>query len=226
MAFGRAQQGECLCGNYAQCLWNHWMKATKASFWNKLIYTSVHLSKWGPWSWVWLKKKKKKKKKKNIYKYKYIYIYIYIKSDLFSHWPVIQYFSHQSLPRPPTDRPVCVCWWVRRCEFLYLQFVNDLYVQECENVSSFESSVFFGQQTMCHRFQVASEVVRLGVNSKTPRNNTLCERLPFILPGSRNNEFMPLLFSLLLTMHQLSRRGDVYGIWRSGACAGQPLVRW
>lgn len=101
---------------------------------------------------------------------------------------------------------------MRRREFLYLQFVNDLYVQECENISSFESSVFFGQQTMCHGFQVAFEVVRLGVNAKTPRNNTLSERLPFILPGSGNNEFMPPLFSLSLTNASVVQTRDAYSI--------------
>lgn len=57
--------------------------------------------------------------------------------------------------------------------------------KECENVSrcSFESPVFFGWQTMCHGFQTVSEVGKLGVNSKIPRNNILNERLPFIPPG-------------------------------------------
>lgn len=68
---------------------------------------------------------------------------------------------------------------------LLMTFMCNYVRKECENVShcSFESPVFFGQQTMCHGFQTVSEVGRLGVNSKIPRNNTLNERLPFILLG-------------------------------------------
>ena len=44
--------------------------------------------------------------------------------------------------------------------------------------------MFFRQQRMCHGFKTVSEVGRLGVNSKIPRNNTLNERPPFILTGT------------------------------------------
>ena len=79
---------------------------------------------------------------------------------------------------------MCVSLWDYFLFHLWMTFMCKL-CKECENASccSFESPVFFGQQTMCHGLQTVSEVGGLGVNSKIPRNNTLNKRLPFILPG-------------------------------------------